>query len=541
MADRNSLTRLGSQLAQGEQRMKTLEALVVTGPDGREARVCFLLGRIIGASADGLEGDQAVMAAVQLSTGRAKLRWAPDESRPQRGLTLSVGDVLEQIAMAAGRDEYGDGELAADPFGRAPAERNLFNQFPPLPKGPAVFLTAPVTVHPYTTVLTELADPTLLVLSAEDCRACSVIVRGHTVDALWIDQFGVATGRRAAVGFQTVDHGAMSAFLVDEEVLNLLPLLWRVPLQHDALPAAWLDPDMFLEALVGGSGTHAVTVTDEEGGRLVGLFEDGRFVASFEDGRTSAPDRSVSRLRERLGMPGALVGVRSVQPAAGQVHQVDDEALHAPVPDAAPTTAEADPVAALDEGPLKDDPAPEVDVAVELVDTGSAGAGEEEAAEASGIAAPLAQPTAPPLLAPPPPPPTSVAAAGAWAIDDSAPTDREVQRWQERGVAVAEAPRLPDLPASTADGDLSEFRPADVASLQFYEFHTTLYKALRAEGGLDDERAQLICNLFAQMGGTPTGVERALGQLDKMVVFGLPAESVPALRVLVNRLVRELF
>lgn len=367
--------------------------------EGGKASLFFVFGQPNHAVLDTgegrhLEGQEALAGLVGDLPRQFQISpWRKEVVRTET-LQCSLDDLMEPFAQLAGSASpappASDGAAPAATASGPEVDFGL-EDFPLLPLGTTLWADAAASVVHLDVLVPSLPDA-LVVLTGSHLRAAGIVSHQRMVDAVWVDDETRCSGEQAIMNMMAAGQGTISGYRLETTgFTEALPMLWRHPVAHRALPLAWIDPSGFTEDLENRRRDVAIIVTGPET-HGVALWVDGALLAVYSE-RERQPTASRERLLDLLRTPGARLTLR--QPADGErPGNLPETSFHAFVaPVMAGTAAEPDGSTALAASP----PPLDVPPAVEPGPPDAPGEdGEEMAESASGAAGtePLGAPTA---------------------------------------------------------------------------------------------------------------------------------------------------
>jgi hypothetical protein len=336
-----------------------------------------------------LEGQAVLTALVNQLPARFEVSpWRREVVRAE-SLRCSLDELIEpftQMAGAVAPEVPAAPSSGASGVGTAPPDVDFgLEDFPLLPLGPSLWADAAASVVHLDVLMPNLPDA-LVVITGPRLRAAGVVVRQHLVDALWIDDEELSTGEAAAMAMMEANQGSVSGYRLESaELAESLTMLWRCPVAHRAIPAAWVRPESLLADLEHRRRDCALVVNGSVQG--VALFAAGKLVGVYT-AQERQPTPSSERLIALLRAPGATLTVRQ-HPDEPRAEHLPEASFHAFVE-----------AAAADSAPVSEDGVPGIEEGVS-----TPRATRESAADATGESS-AEQAVWPP---PPPPPPETAA------------------------------------------------------------------------------------------------------------------------------------
>ena len=396
------------------------------------------------SSGERLEGQPALSALVHLLPARFQVStWRKEVVRAET-LRCSLDELIEPFAQMAGAAS----PAAPEPAVAAPVPGNGnrsevdfgLEDFPLLPVGASLWADASASVVHLDMLVPTLPD-SLLVLTGPRLRAAGVVVRQHLIDAVWIDEDDRSAGEAAVMALMGASQGTISGYRLDSsELAEAVTMLWRCPVAHRGIPAAWIRLESLLEDLARRRRDCAIVVSGPTRG--VALLVAGRLAGVYSEGERQ-PLASADRLAALLATPGARLTLRQ-QPDEAHLDHLPEASFHtfvdaAALPAVAPASAPAAPA-----GDGVDGIGPAVRVQSEW-EAPSAETGSAEVAPRPQPESPIPSLSASDWPPPPPPPPPQaqpVPSLPAWVaeLNHTAPT----------GSASVPSTPIPFEPAASA-------------------------------------------------------------------------------------------
>lgn len=490
MRSENSLNKLTAQI----QKIATGQLIGAISIDEGKAKIWWMLGRALHAVyGNTLEGDAAIAAAITLCRQPAAIEWL-DENPNAVTVSMSTNEILDAIAKEATG-------TPSDATPEAPEPSEPLS-LPPLPAGVPIFSGAPATAMSYQQIVGSLDHPALIRMDAPGIQAAATVVRGHTNDAIWMDRNSVKMGRGAVSKIEESPQGQLSASSLDEDILDVLPLLWRIPVSNTDIPTDWIDVESFVEWLAASGGVHVFTVRRGEH-TLVAFITKGTFVGMYTSADPS-PRHNMDELRSWFGPRGRLT-MRHYPP----IQTVGDESL----PEAPQPQVESTP--------------PEIS------------------------------------LPPPPPPPPSTPTSVFHPPQEAAPRKFGVPSFAKASVFSSTQNHLPVpqakkeltpskimaptiTPLSPKAQVTTRMEPLPTSPNGTSTHHLTIMREIYStareqleKSGVDPELASSVLHLFEQTGSTAAGIQQGIDNLNWVVPFGVTQEAVENLHIALSKIAKE--
>ncbi len=235
-----------------------------------------------------VEGNAALAALLRELPPRFEVEPWRRAMTPSETLHCTVDDLVHHFAELAAAHGPG-GAQDDEPSPQRPAGDDSpdlpydLTSFPLLPDGDSV--AAPTTPAGGVDVagLAELLGTGLITLTGPRLRAAATVLNGHLADAVWVDGESHARGESAAMAILGAREGTVSGLRVAAEVVDALPMLWRLQVEQEAMNLRWLNPEALMVSFMRADEDRAVLVDAKNRG--VGLFVAGAMVAAYSADR----------------------------------------------------------------------------------------------------------------------------------------------------------------------------------------------------------------------------------------------------------------
>ena len=197
-------------------------------------------------------------------------------------------------------------------------------------------------------------------------------------DGVLIASAATVLGRAAVENILNADEGTLSSYVLDPQVTEALPQLWRSgSLQRLSTAPTWPELRIALEKVQTSGRSLALSIATRGGRSIVALFLDGALVASYSDA-APVPAEGVDHLRTLLDLEEAdaddtwpearaSAEARSTEHITdehrGERPSRDDAAGHAAQPSAGPSPAPSTPLTPAVVRPSGHADGPHVDIA----------------------------------------------------------------------------------------------------------------------------------------------------------------------------------
>jgi len=203
---------------------------------------------------------------------------------PTETLDCTVDDLVQHFAelAAAHAPAPQSTELAPSPLFTAhddsPDLAYDLTTFPMLPEGDLMAPDAPAGDADAEALARRLGSG-LLTLTGPRLRAAATVVQGELRDGVWVDSESHARGESAVMAIMGARDGTLAAHNFEPELTDAIAMLWRLPVEQEAMNLQWLSPEALMESFTRAGDDRVVFVDAQTRG--VGLFVNGRLVGAY--------------------------------------------------------------------------------------------------------------------------------------------------------------------------------------------------------------------------------------------------------------------